>query len=81
MEFDGIVNNEYFYALTSPTEIHHLVYFKCCSPLSFDKDTVHRRWLNVTLPKLKASKIQQVFDQYGPLVREWLKQAVKTREH
>ncbi|KAF9188578.1 hypothetical protein BGZ51_000519 [Haplosporangium sp. Z 767] len=80
-EFDGIVNNEYFYALTSLAEIRHLDYFKYCSPRPSDKDALHRRWLNVILPKLKASKIQQVFDQHGRLVCEWLEQAAETKEY
>lgn len=81
MEFNDIVNKEYFYTLTYPTETLHLDYFKYSSLQPFDKGAVHRRWLNVILPKLKTSKIQQVFDQYGQLVHEWLEQVAKTKEY
>ncbi|KAG0310939.1 hypothetical protein BGZ99_010459 [Dissophora globulifera] len=80
-EFDCVVNNEYFYALTSPADIHHLDYFRYCSPQASDKGVLHRRWASIILPKLKASKIQQVFDQHGRLVREWLQQAAETKRY
>ncbi|KAG0350983.1 hypothetical protein BGZ54_003483, partial [Gamsiella multidivaricata] len=81
VEFDGIVNNKYFYTLSVPTEIHHLDYFRYCSPRPSDKDALHKRWLSVILPNLKASKIQQVFDQHGRLVREWQEQTAETKEY
>ncbi|KAF9364616.1 hypothetical protein BGX34_000982 [Mortierella sp. NVP85] len=79
-EFDGVVNKGYFNTLTSPAEIHHLDYFKYCSPSSSDKDNLHGRWLNKILPKIRKSRIQKVFDQHKRLAREWLEQTTERKE-
>ncbi|KAF9916285.1 hypothetical protein FBU30_001474 [Linnemannia zychae] len=80
-EFDDVVNSQYFYTLKLPTDIHHLDYFKYCSPRFSEKDALHRRWLHAILPIFKTSKIQQVFDQHSRLAREWAERIAEREEY